>query len=418
VLDVSNRRRELERSGAVEYMNGGFVGRLWAQRFDRLDEVTVDAYQRLPELDLSYDAYFGGLDWSLAGSAVAFDRDNEQLTGVSRINGQRLHLEPKVRLPLSRSWGYLTVTGGYRYTTYNLEDTAADVDDQPQRGIGLGSIDSGLFFDRDTRMFGAGVVQTLEPRIYYLYQQFEDQDQLPRFDATQLTFRYDQLWRDNRFSGVDRIGDANQLSVGLTSRFLNATTGREYFRASLGQIRYFEDRRVTLSGIQSERDLSTKSEVAGDMVASAGRFSLGATLVWDPEESAVNDGGGYLRYRGDNDHILHLGYRYLRASRIDQTDVGFTWPVSRRYGLIGRWNYDLKSKRTIEGLAGIEYNDCCWKIRLIARHYLDAPSASALAEADTRQGYYLQVVFKGLAGIGNSVESMLSNSLPGYLEEN
>ena len=144
---------------------------------------------------------------------------------------------------------------------------------------------------------------------------------------------------------------------------------------------------------------------------------MGGNLVWEPKLKRFNEGGGHLRFRSDNDHILHLGYRYLRRSDIDQTDVAFTWPVSKRYSLIGRWNYDLQTGRTIEGLAGIEYNDCCWQIRLIGRHYLDTPSARLFAEAESREGIYLQVVLKGLGGLGGSVEDLLSKSIGGYQME-
>ena len=415
-LDVA-ARRELERRGEVQYQRGGFDLRLWAQRFQRLDEVTVDPYARVPELNLSYRGFLPGpFEWSIAGSASSFDRNNDELTGANRIVGHRAHVEPRLRLPLSRSWGFFNLTGGYRYTAYDLRDTAPDIDDAPERGIGLGSADAGLFFERDFNFFGNAAVNTLEPRVYYLYQQFDDQDDLPRFDASQLTFRYDQLWRDNRFTGVDRIGDANQLSVGLTSRVLDAATGREYLRASIGQINYFEDRRVTLSGTQSDLDLSARSELAGELVSRFGAWSVGGDVLWDPTQDQVTQGGAFVNRRTDNDHIVHFGYRFQRDN-IDQTDVALIWPLSKRFAFISRWNFDLNSERTIEGLAGIEYNDCCWKLRLVGRRYLDTPSAREFADAVSRTGVFVQVVFKGLASLDDSVETLLAESIRGYTAE-
>ncbi|MFV2089180.1 MAG: LPS-assembly protein LptD, partial [Pseudomonadales bacterium] len=417
-LDVASRR-ELERSGQLQYSRGGFDMRFWAQRFDRLDSFPVEAYQRLPELTLNYSGFLPGpFEWSMGASGASYDRTNDELNGVNKIVGSRVHLEPRLRMPLSNSWGFLTLMGGYRYTAYDLSDTEPDVEAKPERKIGLGSADAGVFFERDMNFFGASVIQTLEPRVRYLYQQFQDQNDLPRFDVTKLTFRYDQLWRDNRFSGLDRISDADQLSVGLTSRFINAATGREYLRANLGQIRYFKDRRVTKSGTQQSRDLTNDSELAGELVGRIGRWSVGGNIIWEPNEKRTDEGGAFARFRSDNDHILYLGYRFRKSTDVDQTDISFTWPLTGRYSLIGRWNFDLNTRRIVEGLAGIEYNDCCWKIRFIARTYLDTPSARLFAEADTRQAVYLQIVFKGLAGIGNSVEPLLAKSIPGYAMEN
>ncbi|MGE0626011.1 MAG: LPS-assembly protein LptD [Pseudomonadales bacterium] len=409
--------RELERFGEIQYLRNGLDLRLWAQGFQRLDDVQVDAYRRLPELSLSYLGDLPGpLEWSIGAAGAMFDRDNEDLVGVARIVGNRVHVEPRVSLPLTRPWGFLNLTGGYRYTAYDLEDTAPDVDETPVRKIGLGSVDTGLFFEKDFDLFGRRTVHTLEPRVYYLYQQYQDQDDFPRFDATQLTFRYDQLWRDNRFSGLDRIGDANQLSMGFTSRLLNASSGVEMLRASIGQIRYFEDRRVTLFGVQTERDQSSKSEFAGELAARMRSWTVGADVIWDPTLDKVSRGGGYTTYRASNDRIVHLGYRY-DTNFIDQTDVAVIWPLTRRYAAIGRWNYDLNTRRTIEGLAGIEYNDCCWKLRVVYRSYLDSPSARDFESAEKRSGIYFQVVFKGLASLDDSLESLLSKSIRGYVME-
>lgn len=409
--------RQLERFGEIQFARDGLDVRLWAQGFQRLDEVRADPYRRLPELSLSYMGDLPGpLEWSFGAAGAVFDRDNEDLAGVARVVGNRLHMEPRVTLPLARSWGFLTLGGGYRYTAYDLEDTAPDVDDRPVRKIALGSVDTGLFFERDLNLFGRGTVHTLEPRVYYLYQEYADQDDFPRFDATGLTFGYDQLWRDNRFSGLDRIGDANQLSVGLTSRLLDAASGVELLRASVGQIRYFDDRRVTLSGGPRDRDSYSGSEFAGELMSRIRAWTLGADVIWDPTLDTVTRGGAYLNYRASNDRILHVGYRYQRNS-IDQTDVAMIWPLTRRYSIIGRWNYDVSTNRTIEGLAGIEYNDCCWKLRMVFRSYLDSPSIRDFEDAERRSGVYFQVVFKGLASLDDSLEALLSKSIRGYVTE-
>jgi LPS-assembly protein len=173
---------------------------------------------------------------------------------------------------------------------------------------------------------------------------------------------------------------------------------------------------VTLSGTETPEDLTNDSELAGELVARFGAWSVGGDVIWDPSLDKVTRGGGNLTFRSDNDHIVHFGYRYQRPT-IDQTDVAMIWPVSRRFAVIGRWNYDLNTHRTIEGLAGIEYNDCCWKLRVVARRYLDTPSAREFADAKERTGIYFQVVFKGLASLDDSLENLLSESIRGYALE-
>jgi LPS-assembly protein len=409
---------DLERRGELQYNAGGLFARVWAQRFQRLDEVTVDPYQRLPEVDVTYTGDLASrLEYSLGAQWVSFTRDNEDLGGFGAVVGDRLHLEPRVRVPFSWPWGFLNLSGGYRYTKYDLEDVPVGVEEKPDRGIGLGSADAGLYFDRDLELFGTDLVQTLEPRVFYLYQEYEDQSTLPNFDVSKLTFGYSQLYRDNRFSGLDRIGDANQLSIGLTTRFVDGANGREYLRASIGQIVYFRDRRVTL-GRPTDDDQDGSSALAGELsFALARAWRLTGTLVWDVKDNQVDEAAAALTYRRDSRHMFNLGYRKRLESNIHQTDAALYWPLGRRFGLIGRWNYDIESGRTIEGLAGIEYNNCCWQLRLVARRYIDSPSAAQIATVDADKGIFFQFVFKGLAGFGDRLEAVLRRGIRGYSTE-
>lgn len=412
-------RIDLERRGEISYNHGGLYARLWAQRFQRLDEVTVDPYQRLPELEVSYEgSLFGPLRYSLSAEWVTFTRNNDDLPGAAAVVGDRLHVEPRLQVLFNQPWGFLSLGGGYRYTRYDLDDVIEGRDERPDRGIALGSAGAGLFFERELEWLDTELVQTLEPRVYYLYQQFEDQRELPNFDTSELTFRYDQLYRDNRFSGLDRIGDAKQLSVGVTTRLLNAGNGREYLRLSVGEIVYFRDRQVSLRSVPTERDRHSTSPLAGELVwRILGPLALTGTVVWDRAEDEVDELAVAVQYRRDRRHIVNLGYRRRPVGDIDQSDFSIYWPLGKRLGVIGRWNYDFKSRRTIEGIAGIEYNNCCWQLRVVARRFLDNPSARNFEAVEADEGVFMQIVFRGLAGFGTTLESVLQRGIRGYSTE-
>lgn len=410
-------RRELQRRGEVQYNSGGLFARLWAQRFQRLDEVTTEEYQRLPELEMVYSAdLFGPLSFSVGGKWSSFDRNVNRLNGLAAVTGERAHIEPRLRLGYSWPFGFFNASGGYRYTTYDLDspDRVVLEDTKPDRAIGVANVDAGLFFERELDWFDTPLIQTLEPRVYYLWQEFEDQAGLPRFETSELTFGYNQLFRDNRFSGLDRIGDADQVSLGVTTRFISATNGKEYFRASIGEIFYFQDRRVTLFGAQAEDDLQSSSALASELSASLwGNWRIFGNLVWDPHQNEVDEGGGGVSYRRDNRHIFNLGFRNRRDSDLEQTDISIYWPLSKSFAIMGRWNYDLISKRTIEGFGGLEYSDCCLQIRLMARRFLDSRN-EVFDDVEGDDGIFLQIVFKGLAGFGTKVESVLERGVRGY----
>ena len=407
---------ELERRGEVRYQLGGFGARLLAQRFQRLDEIQTQAYQRLPQLDLTYSTnVFGGLQFNVLAQAVSFDRDNDDLTGLAAIVGERFHVQPEIRLPIDWAGAFFEVAGGLRYTEYDLRDTAATIDATPDRSIGYATLDGGLFFERNMNLFGKQVIQTLEPRLFYLYQGNEDQNSLPQFDVTELTFNYNQLFRTNRFSGLDRIGDANQLSLGVTTSFSDVNTGRELLRARIGQIVNFRDRETTLSGVQGATERQSTSAVVAEVRAAlARRWRLNSTLIFDPNDGQVDEAGFALQYRTDNHHIVNAGYRNRRIGGVDQLDLSVRWPINRKWGLMGRFNFDLENNRTIDGFAGLEYNDCCWQFRVLARRFIENPSNLLVTETRNDDGVFLQFVFKGLAGVGTRLDNLLERGIRGF----
>ena len=411
---------QLEQRGEVRYAWRHFRTRLWAQNFQRLDEILVDPYARLPELSVDYDRAFGPLRFNLNTQGSSFDRDTDNVNGINALTGERYHIEPGLKLPLSWPFGHLTLSGSYSYTRYDLEQDrrrgGVRVEDlTPVRSLATGSVDAGLIFERDLSFRGLALTQTLEPRVFYLYRGFEDQDQYPLFDTGELTFTYSQLYREDRFSGLDRLNDANQVSAGVTSRFLDRRTGAEHLRMSIGQIKYFRNRRVSLLGLASPDLRQTTSAMASELEARFAKYWwLGGGIVWDPNDNEVDESSAFIQYRKDNTRILNVGYRQRVLERIRQTDLSLYWPISRHYSLFGRWNYDLVSDRTIEAFGGIEYNDCCWQVRVMARRFLDSPSGFDFGNIEPDEGIFIQFVFKGLAGMGAKTESALTKGIRGY----
>jgi LPS-assembly protein len=325
-----------------------------------------------------------------------------------------------LRLPFEWAAGFVRFIGGYEWTQYDLEDVPVGDDDQPIRRIWTGSVDSGLYLERDSQIFGTPVLQTLEPRLYYLYTQFRNQDELPEFDTSELSFTFDQLFRDNRFAGIDRIGDANQMTAAVTTRWLSGQTGIERLRVSVGQIFYFDDRNVTLSGVKTADDEHATSAYAGEVAAAVSdHLNFLSSGTWDPNGGEWQEAGVGLQYRADNRHILNLAYRRRTdiAPLIKQSDVSMYWSMFRQWAWIARFDYDLEEHRTIEALAGLEYSDCCWQLRTVWRKYASAPGGNLTPDAQSDEGIFFQIVFKGLAGVGGRIDSMMKSGIPGYVPE-
>ena len=247
---------------------------------------------------------------------------------------------------------------------------------------------------------------------------FEDQSTIPLFDTSIPTFSVAQLFRDNRFVGGDRIGDTNQLTFALTSRILSPNTGNELIRASIGQIYYFEDRKVSLDG---SVDTAKKSDVIAELASNWGRWKSDINLQWDSSNSELSKENYFLHYMSDARHLFNIGYRkQLINSSIDieQTDTSFVYAINREYSGVVRWNYSLKDDKNIDAIAGIAYDSCCWSIQLLAQRRLKNTTASTIVNDDAYDNSILvQFVFKGLGSLsGSKARNTLEQSIYGYTD--
>ena len=365
-------------------------GRTWslsmvADVFQVLDEGVSESrepYRRLPRLQFNLDQPLSQrFDLMIDSELVYFDRDNG-------VTGARMDLYPRLRYNWITPGTFLRPTLGFRSTAYEL--SGAD-DNSLSRSLPIASIDSGLIFERalqDNR------TQTLEPRLYYLYVPFRDQADLPNFDTRNLTFGLSQMFNDNRFSGPDRQGDANQLTAAVTTRVLDNQDGRSLIDFSLGQIFYFRDRRVGLrQTLDSDDNENRSATVAEFNWRPAEAIVVGAGLEWDSQENETQVAQFGLSYRAERGHQIALGYRF-RRDRVDQADLRFRLPVGDNLAFIGRANYSFEDDEALELLAGIEYESCCWAVRLIGREYVRK------REENRRTALFVELHLKGLGSLG------------------
>ena len=374
--------------------------------YDTLDDLIPlnnRPYSQLPRVrfDLLKHNGPGSLDYSMLAEYIYFYRD----TGIT---GHRLDLHPGISFPWRSDWAYVEPAVSARYTGYKLQDQPDDQSASQSRTLYSASIDSGMFFDRSSSWFGHGITHTLEPRAYYLYTPYEDQSDLPLFDTGLLDFSFDNLFRINRFNGPDRVGDANQIALALSSSVLNDATGEELLRASIGQIYYFEDRRVTL--YRDEPIDTSSSSVIAQLDGSINeRWKYRAGMQVDPhaDSNSVRQGLAQVVYHGEQNQMFNAAYR-LREGVVEQTDVGFIWPVTANMNIIGRWYYSLQDAQTMEAVAGLEYGRCCWRIRAILRHYLDDNGQ------DHTNTAMIQLQLNGLGKLGHDIDNYLDKSIYGY----
>lgn len=421
----STRQTALLQRGAIDYLGDDWLVQMEVQQFQTLADDISDDYKKLPQFDVQYR----GRREPFSFNPLLFAQYSNFDTDLSRVTGERYYAEAGVEYPMQWQHGYFTPRVKYRALEYQLEQGALALeDDSPSSGSALASLDGGLFFERSTSFAGNGYLQTLEPRLFYLYSEYEEQLNQPDFDSAELTFTYNQLFRETRFSGRDRLDDANQAAAGLTTRFIGEDDGHEYGSASIGQIYYFEDRKVRLRPIDPELDTS-RSELAAELQYSPGDFlSIRGNVIWDPYENRANSGSLQANLKTSNGALFNAGYTFRRplgtfsALQTDTEQVTFStyMPVWSNWNAFASISYSLEASTDIENMFGLEYDNCCWTVRVLHLQYYDNVAGEtpdySNPNLEQEKSTQVQFVLKGMGGYGSRVSGILKEMIRGYEE--
>ncbi|MET0377648.1 MAG: LPS-assembly protein LptD [Spongiibacteraceae bacterium] len=427
------RTTSLTQEADLFYRYSDWYSQVQVQQFQTIDPFITDSYRKLPQLTFGRNAGADNftLDYSVLAEATRFDHRDSIDDGGTFVTGDRYYVEPGIVFPMRWPAGYIQPEVRLRHVSYQLDQAVpgGTGDESPAASQFQGIVDSGLYFERETEFGDTGYHQTLEPRLYYLYSPYEGQGDQPNFDSSPLTFNYQQLFQPRRFTGHDRLEDFDQLSVGMTSRFIENDTGRESFSASLGQIFYFSDRQITTvttsAGSSQTVQTQPNSAIAGQLAwePSASIWSA-ANVLWDTDESRIDQGNAYIHYDAAHGALYNLGYRYSRADPLrstlseglNQIDASTVLPIAERWRLFARFNYELDDHASLENTAGIEYGDCCWLLRLVYQKAIDGERFDSLGVVQAKQEEVIMLEFqlKGLGSMGQKTDQTLKESIWGY----
>lgn len=439
-------QNQLLQEGDLYYksQNWNFIGRLQAyQTLHPIDEPAVDnQYRRFPQLMLNadYPDQPFGLDYFISNEATHFEILNNPGADADSPIGNRLHTQPGVSLPIYKPSYFINPRVQLALTDYNLYQTADTITpNNKQRSVPIFDVASGLYFSRNTSFFSTGYKQTLEPQVYYTYIPYRSQASLPNFDTTVNTLTYDQIFNYNRFTGIDRIGDANQVGFGVTTRFIDQETGLEKVRAGVGEIFYFANRRVTLCNSSTGPDACSDnpdnpdnerrlSPISGLLTYNVfPGWSFDGNSIWNPITKQLDNTALGLRYQPDASRVVNLGYSYARggdvlsgvpsddpSNNLKVTNVSAAWPVLHEVTAVGLWSQNWNHAHLQNLLYGLQYDSCCWAVRLVggrAFTNLD-PNNNNKPQYDSQ--IYLQFNLKGLGNIGTGNPANLLSSITGY----
>ncbi len=447
---------QILREGDITYANKhwNLFGMLQSyQTLHPINQTAVSSiYERLPQLSAKghYDNLPMHSDFKILGQF-----DNFHWNGTDEIlpQGPRYHANPILSFPLNKPWGYMKPEVQLVENYYDLNSRTSRANgfvttsNSYNRTIPRYSFDAGLTFTRDIKIFDDKVKETLEPRVYYLYVPYKNQSFYPSFDSAYMIFNTDQLFRNNRFSGFDRISDANQIAYAATMRWISPKTGLEIVRFSLGQLRYFSERKVQLCYNQDGTctdsplflgyvsPLSTYSPIASKFTYTLSSiWSASADYVWDPATNATNNGNFNIRYQPTPERILSFGYNYIVSGNVlagnvvrtkdipvsvknlplNQATASYAWPLTENWSTLAAYSYNISAGYSMLSFFGLQYDSCCWAARIIGGRQFKSLSVDSQSPTYNNNVYF-QILLKGLGSASSSdPASTIGTYLPGY----
>ena len=420
---IGNHRTErlLPSNANLNWSNGDFYAKMRTLKWQTLqdsDSIITPPYDILPQLNLQYRPYNlpGGIELVAEADNSRFHADTRRFTWLT--NGDRTFLQTRVSRPFLAPQGFFTPSMQLHASNYRLDNKNTSGTSSYSLFIPTFSLDSGLYFEKDTSLFGRSIIQTLEPRAFYTYTPFRQQNQLPMYDTAELDFTFASIYTSNSFVGQDRFADNNLLTLGVNSKFIDPETGAELARAGIAQRMRFSEQRVTLPGDPPSKE-GWSDILFGGSINWTPKWSTNGVIQYDHKENRTARYTLSAQYKPKSRHVISAGYRMKRDSS-KQIDVGWQWPLNDLWGggadqkggrwySVGRLNYSMEDKRLVDTVVGVEYGSCCWTGRFVLERLQNSYNS-----ANTR--FLFQIELTGLSSFnfGANPLSSLQANVPGY----
>jgi LPS-assembly protein lptD len=229
------------------------------------------------------------------------------------------------------------------------------------------------------------------------------------------------LFRDRRYSGLDRIASANQVTVGGTMRFFDENK-EERFNVAAGQTYYLESSRIDDDPRNKTSGLSSSWAAESNWKIDE-QWHWRASFQYDQQLEQISLANTGIEFNPTNHNVIQLNYRYVSREYIDQNltsnaqgynqdinqlGIQFGWELTDNWAIVGRYYQDLSLQKPVEQYLGLQYNTCCWSVGVGARRYVT--NRQNQRNDDIFYDNAIGVTFE-LRGFGNDHQSGIENMM-------
>ena len=390
---------DYERRTYANYNLGNFSTGVQVRTFQTPDPAEDRPFEWRPRVSASYQYADQLIEYRPEFQFTDFYEPDE--VGV---DGQRSALNQDFSVDFGSVWGDFRTGVLHQYRDYQLFDYSAQSDRETDINHASYYLDTSLVFERRFRQNDEMWRQTLIPRLYYLNSPYEEQSSIPDFDTNELDMTYGQAFSPRRFSGNDRIGDTEQVTLGLESRFYDGNNINRW-TLKAGQVFYLEDRRVGVNGVTGDVvDDNPRSPILTSASYNGDHVTLSNQLNYDFDEERVDLAQTALKYTPDNGFVANLSFSYVREEdekdMTKQASFGTIIPLNENWHFFHQQSYDLLAREETIQVDGLGYENCCIKASFSYQKWRDDDSDYNNSVFD--EGIFLQFTLRSLSSVGRS----------------
>jgi len=324
----------------------------------------------------------------------------------SKTAGVRTHIDLGISRELNIEYPTITPRASVAITNYSLKNNPNI------NRIILGSgLDVDFTINIPTSMFGYEANHRITPLISYNYRAKKVQGNIPIFDtedkyADIITFA--DLTSGERYTGLDRITNANDVTLSLESSYRAVDAiddDKDLLNMRIAQSFYTDDEVVSDTASTNYETRKSYSDIAASIDVALGKYVISSSAQYNPSTSKIVKKENSLTYTSNSRKFITLS---VSDEGTKETDKLYgAYPLTDSIHLFGALDKTTSTGITNSETTGIAYESCCWAFRVA--HFKTNNGGNGY---NYSTGF--ELVLTGLGSTASPLKGKIEGNIPGY----
>ena len=404
------------------------------QGFQSLNPLLTNGYKKSPAIDLSFVKTLNSINVKHRLNIATFKASSlHEFFGASSGMGKYLN---SVEDPIEgrRTFSDLTLSKTFDKefikikTSLGLKSLSYDLQNESVQNNNINSPNLKIDISSMFVKMNSDGMSIIQPRLVLGYSEYKDQSGNPVFDTNILAYN-NQVFFNDRFSGMDRIADDHSHSIGFTYKLRKSS--RDIFKFGLAKKYNHSENKVYVTSMPPMMNNKNKF-IMSSMWMPDMNHSLKVYGGYDTKDNKLLIGGINFMKKSSIG-TLGIAKRYRRMAgdfkqTLNYSEIFTAINLKNGFKIIGKLQQDDEYDIKVESMLGIEYENCCVAFRVMASDknltkYNDLYNSSYtylndawdnMINIENKSRINFEFELKGFNSSINKIDKLLQNSILNY----